>query len=1540
MNKCVITAAAVLSLLLAQAAAAEKTAGNITVLGDGVEFCASSLGLTGGVNTVDGALAGINYASHDSGGTQLEAGFYSRMVSSPPAFGYSAASAGGYRLGWTDNNPQGVTYETFVSTWAAADPYMAYYNAAGAEQAVTGLSPNTSFYNFTLANYMDGDYSVFGATAAVTLAAAVSSSTFRFEDVGHNTINLAFTAFSNPSASELSGWTPGTDYPLARYGMASVVYGSHVYVSGGFTGVYTSSAVYRGELGAAGPVAWQLAGFMKEGLYGHQLAAARGRLYVIGGRTQTEIRSAIWSAGLSTSGALSAWEPEQPLDTPLYFHSAAVSGDWLHISGGYSANGPQALIRSAKFTGAGALGAWVEGYSLGAPRYGHSMTVAAGRLYAAGGRDAVAVRGDVWAYTLAADGGIAGGPFAYTLLPSPRYGHVALAAGDALYIIGGSGSTGVQNTVFVSTLPAGSDSVAPWRVTAAAGPGARQLASGAVYGGNLYVFGGYNAVALSTLYSARATGTSYLAEASADASFVTGIISSGWTDGQAVSFYGLTPGTPYSVRVKARNRLNIETDFSDIAGTTTWSAMPGTAPWTSVFVTSAVPHWLANDNPSGTDYQVQWSSYSDYSIAVTTVDGQMLSYQIPEGGLQPNTTYYAKVRVLNAAAGAARYVDLPPVFTSLDPELDHSSPTVDVNMVAASPDWRSTNTFVCDVDLADNAGNDSGLAYFEVRAATAAAGAGGIVADWTPVVQDIYQGSYSQDWTVPGPVWELMKEGTSNYISIRVVDRAGNTTDYLDAFSVLKDTTPPELTTTYEAPAVVQTVDPGDIENKFRFTDQNSGLLRAEYSVSTNKDYPDEAVTAWTEISTPTLKQGATFYEPAISYDFGQLANATSNYFSFRITDMAGSTRVYTSLFGIGKSVTGPVVSITSPDHSAAYLSAFSAVSGTVSPTNGHNVSGTEVALYDASSGRFYNGVSFLAVSPEWFDAADDLGAQTFSYAFGAPPLVSGRSYLAVARSSDVTGDYSLTFSSYAFTYDQAPPSGLVAEPADGTVSSTFTVSGTASDPLAGISLMQASFRRLADGKWWGGSDWAVDRGTITLGNSPAWSWTFPAPLRDGLADGASYYFTVWGRDKALPANEGVFGVYGATFTYSDTTPPSATLSLAASSGGRSGAVRLNWRSAGDNGPNGYLFSGKYAVAYSTYAGAAVSTASPNAVIISTGGQTADTLQTSLVTGLEAGVSYYFTLWTADDALNWSAPSPEVTGLAGLFDSGSLAGTVLDASTQALTGLLVEALGPGGAVEGSDYTDAYGRYSITGLSSDSLSVRVTWAADDIESSVAKDQVASGSAGVNFRLSAAYQLASITGMIPSSFIPRGGYGPSAARYTTRAVRPTAAQAFVEIYRRGRLIGSAFTDTAGAFEVPNLLPGTYAVRVYNGTDYSRMENVKLAAGQRLVFTPRYDLVNKDEVYAYPNPANSKVNFHFSTNGNTSFEAEVDIFDIAGRLIKTLKNPGTDTIVVPSGQYSFVWDFSDSKLASGVYVYILRVKSGASEAKPVVKKFAVVR
>lgn len=106
-----------------------------------------------------------------------------------------------------------------------------------------------------------------------------------------------------------------------------------------------------------------------------------------------------------------------------------------------------------------------------------------------------------------------------------------------------------------------------------------------------------------------------------------------------------------------------------------------------------------------------------------------------------------------------------------------------------------------------------------------------------------------------------------------------------------------------------------------------------------------------------------------------------------------------------------------------------------------------------------------------------------------------------------------------------------------------------------------------------------------------------------------------------------------------DITAPSAVAGLFASSASAAGTLELSWAAPGDDGGGGTLLTGSsYYVQYATYTGVSWSYGAAQ-INISTSGVEPGTMQYWTVPGLLANTSYYFRLWTKDDAGNPSALS-------------------------------------------------------------------------------------------------------------------------------------------------------------------------------------------------------------------------------------------------------------------------------------------------------------
>jgi len=1025
-------------------------------------------------------------------------------------------------------------------------------------------------------------------------------------------------------------------------------------------------------------------------------------------------------------------------------------------------------------------------------------------------------------------------------------------------------------------------------------------------------------------------GTGYLAQASTD-NFTT-VYASSRTVNEYALFTGMTPNTTHYLRVASLNISGAVSQFAPLPEALTSAAPPlkqaDTFPSLDGF--SVTVQWLANSNPTQTEYLAEVSTSANFSAAAVAGTGWALGVSAAATGLNPVTQYYFRAKARNAAGLETAYENLGSTRTLTG--VDIYSPVI-TNNQAGDASWRSSNTAVYNVDLADLGG--SYLAKIQVRASSGPAGTGTQVFDWSDAVTNIGLNSYTANWGLTSGQWALLESGT-NYISVRAYDGAGNHNDLDGAFYVLKDTAPPTVTDLQDGETAWRKSDPGAVYMvNFGDAQGGAGLAAVEYSASNTGGSANGNVLPWTALG--GLNPGATYYNGPWAAAFGSLASGATNYISVRALDLAGNVFSVTDAFLVLKNVSGPTVKITAPY--AGFHSALAAVAGTAAPILEYAISGTELSIQNKSSNQYWDGTDFISAGQVWLKAA---GLTTWSYDTSGIAWASGTQYQVVARSSDTALNYSLPYATATFTFDTSAPAAFILAPASGSILETpAAVSGTAQDsgPNSGVPYIDLTLQRKADLKWWNffTRAWGtVPVSTMTTGGA-AWSFSPDGALRGNLLSGGTYYVYASARDGAVPPNRSPAGLYASTFTVTDTVPPGPITAASGAEGALPGRLLVSWTASGDDGASATLSDGCwFAINYSTWAGAEFSTtAALNQVAISTAGVTPGSAQSHLISGLLPGVTYYLTIWTEDEAGLWSGPSPLVTARAGLSLANSIAGNVRTPSGQGVTGVLMEAISQDLAIVKTAYTidDGSGSFLLEGLDQGIYRVQATWIDNGFASSVASDQIPTGYAEVSFELSGEYQLASIGGELAAY---RLSAAPAGGRYAASG----APAAYVELYQNGRLVAVAPVGAGGRFQINNLLPGSYALKVPDGAGGSKQLQVTLAPGQDLRLSPLGELLRTDKVYAYPNPARRVITFHIESEQSPLIK-QVVVLDATGRVIKEFADADfAQTVAGPPSAWEAVWNIP-SGVASGVYIYTTRVKFEATgEHKKTIKKFAIVR
>jgi len=251
-----------------------------------------------------------------------------------------------------------------------------------------------------------------------------------------------------------------------------------------------------------------------------------------------------------------------------------------------------------------------------------------------------------------------------------------------------------------------------------------------------------------------------------------------------------------------------------------------------------------------------------------------------------------------------------------------------------------------------------------------------------------------------------------------------------------------------------------------------------------------------------------------------------------------------------------------------------------------------------------------------------------------------------------------------------------------------------------------------------------------------------------------------------------------------------------------------------------------------------------------------------------------------------------------------------------------------------------GSFEIEDLPAGWYSIEASWSVNDITSSV-EQLTHTGSIYLHFTLAIDYELAVIEGDVDGVDTYATSSCPS--RLRSKSLSPKAGFAFVELEKNDNVIVRVAVDTSGHYQIPNLLPGTYTARAYNGRIYSKSKTIKIEEGQRLSIDFSFPLdLKESSVYNYPNPACESYTVIRYSCPNPNHRAKIRIFTISGELVREIKDSEIDGSQAPV--YEYRWDLENDRgrgISSGIYLYILELEEKSSgETEQVTKKLAIVR
>jgi hypothetical protein len=294
---------------------------------------------------------------------------------------------------------------------------------------------------------------------------------------GHSSQTLSESAPILANGS-LGSWRAEANVTTARYLAAGAVWNGRAYLLGGYGGsfsVESAPILANGSLGA-----WRPETSMTTDHKIHGAVAWNGRVYAVGGSGNVSVES----APVLANGSLGAWKIEASL--PSYGNDvvAVVWNGNVYAIGGSTARG----VMTAPISSNGSLSSWRNETSMIRTRDEFAGGIWNGRIYVVGGDSGSGILDSVESASVLANGSLEAWRYE-TNLSSTRYGHTVAVWNGRVYAIGGHAYSGYITVESAPVLSNGS--LGSWRNETSIYYAQTRLGS-TVWNGRMYLVGGYD----------------------------------------------------------------------------------------------------------------------------------------------------------------------------------------------------------------------------------------------------------------------------------------------------------------------------------------------------------------------------------------------------------------------------------------------------------------------------------------------------------------------------------------------------------------------------------------------------------------------------------------------------------------------------------------------------------------------------------------------------------------------------------------------------------------------------------------------------------------------------------------------------------------------------------------------------------------------------------------------------------------------------------------------------------------------------------------
>ena len=190
-----------------------------------------------------------------------------------------------------------------------------------------------------------------------------------------------------------------------------------------------------------------------------------GYIYVIGGRDSFTVQGTVYYALLNANGTVGTWDTTTALPSVRIVHTSVAYNGYVYVIGGVDGSfSAQSTVYYAPLNANGTVGAWDTTTSLPDVRSYPTSVVYNGYVYTIGGWDnGFAIQSTVYYAPLNANGTV-GTWNTTTALPDVRGDHSSVIYNGYVYVIGGWNGR-AQSTVYYAQLDTTNGTVGPWNTT-------------------------------------------------------------------------------------------------------------------------------------------------------------------------------------------------------------------------------------------------------------------------------------------------------------------------------------------------------------------------------------------------------------------------------------------------------------------------------------------------------------------------------------------------------------------------------------------------------------------------------------------------------------------------------------------------------------------------------------------------------------------------------------------------------------------------------------------------------------------------------------------------------------------------------------------------------------------------------------------------------------------------------------------------------------------------------------------------------------------